>query len=81
MEFHLPHGAGLKPDRIPKDIPAATGTAGADTDMRNPGQTRRLEAMGEAKPKQPRFNFPAQETPGSHGLPTKRRDGTGEASG
>ena len=39
-ELRLPHEAGLKPNRIPKDIPAAMGTAGADMDMSDPGQTR-----------------------------------------
>ena len=37
MELRLPHDAGLKADRIPKDISAAMGPAGADTDIRNPG--------------------------------------------
>ena len=72
VELHLPHEAGLKPDRIPKDIPsdipAAMGTAGADTDMHDPGQMRRFEAVGGSNSKQPRFDVPARETPGLHGL-------------
>ena len=68
VELRLPYGAGLTPDRIPKDIPAAMGTTRADTDTRDPGQTRRLEAMGGAKPKRPRFDLPVRETPGSHRL-------------
>ena len=32
VELRLSHEAGLKPDRIPKDILTAMETAGADTD-------------------------------------------------
>ena len=68
VELRLPHGIGLKPDRIPKDIPAA----GADTDTHDLGQIRRLKAMGGAKSKWPRFDLSVRETPGSHRLPPGR---------
>ena len=75
VELRLPHGTGLKPDRIPQDIPAAMGTTGADTDTCDPGQTRRLEAVGGAKPKR----LPVRETSVSHRLPPNAgRDGEAE---
>ena len=67
MELRLPHGAGLKPDRIPKDIPTAMGTAGADTDTCDLEQTRRLEAKGG----------PYRNGPGSTCRSRRHRDRTG----
>ena len=80
VELPQPHEDGLKPDRIPKDMPAAMGTTGADTDTRNPRQTRRNEAVGGASLKRPRFDLPAREIPGSHGL-GETTNGFREAAG
>ena len=42
VEFRQPCGSEPGPDQMPKDIPVVTGAIGAETDMRDPGQTCRL---------------------------------------
>ena len=67
VELHLPHEAGLRPDRILNDIPAAMGTAGEDTGTCDPGQMRRLEAV----------DGPNRNGPSSTCRPGRHRDRMG----
>ena len=64
VEFRPPRGSDPGPYQMPKDIPVITGAIGAEADMHDPGQTRRLGPLGGAKPKRPRFELPIQQTPG-----------------
>ena len=40
VEFRLSRGTGPGINGIPKDVPIVTRAAGAEADMRDPGQTR-----------------------------------------
>ena len=78
MELRLPHEDGLKQDQIPKDMPAAMGTAGADRDTRNPGQTRPFGAVGGQTETAPLQLAGPGDTRIARAV-TERRDAAGEA--
>ena len=80
VDLRLPPGAGLEPDRIPKDRPAAKGTASADTDTCVPEQTSRSGAVGGAKPKWPWFILPARDRTGCYRTPRHGRGQVGFCS-
>ena len=65
VEFRRPRGSDPGQDRMPNNIPVVTGSIGAEADMSDLGQTRRLRPLSGAKPKRPRFELLFQQTPGS----------------
>ena len=64
VDFRPPRGSDPGPDQMPKDMPIVTGAIGAEADKHDPGQTPRLEPLGGAKPKRPRYELPIPRTPG-----------------